>query len=385
MNVHLSYDDKFLDYFIANERKYTETVNKYIVFSDAEIKFTRSDNVIVLNTKEDGLTEAKKILRGAVRVFFHSMSFLFANLIVENKLYEKSKLIWIFFGAEVFTLSFYIEKFLLKESYRFYINNTDFKFHFTLNPVKLRRNLINYRFYSDKKHREETRIIEAMGKIDYFAHYIEQDYEDFIMPLFPKMKFTDWNYIGLDQMNLTSTEVCKQAGNKILCGNSASLFNNHLDALKFLYSRSEKDAGHKTLIMPLSYGGSDKYVSEVKTLGGRLFGKDIVCLEGFLSKDDYFNLLAECEAALFFNIRSQAAGNIVWFLKNDIPVFMLPESNLYKFLNLNNVKVYSIDDLNDKLEIVENNTTVKQLNMVNLEKLFGEKEMEKKYLNLLTI
>ena len=129
----------------------------------------------------------------------------------------------------------------------------------------------------------------------------------------------------LQKNRITSYNVCYT---KLL---RASLFNNHLDALKFLYSRSEKDAGHKTLIMPLSYGGSDKYVSEVKTLGGRLFGKDIVCLEGFLSKDDYFNLLAECEAALFFNIRSQAAGNIIWFLKNDIPVFMLPESS-YNFV-----------------------------------------------------
>jgi hypothetical protein len=167
--------------------------------------------------------------------------------------------------------------------------------------------------------------------------------------------------------------------NTIFLGNSASPFNNHLDALEHL---SDLNTDLK-IVAPLSYSGSNQYIQKVCTAGNQKFGKQFLPLLDFLPMNEYYSLMENVKAAVFFNLRSQAAGNILWFLTNNIPVFMLEENNLYKMLTDSGIVVYSVQK---DLKIFLNDSSMFSDHLSNygrIEKVFGEVAMKEKYINLL--
>ncbi|MFB0826583.1 TDP-N-acetylfucosamine:lipid II N-acetylfucosaminyltransferase [Chromobacterium violaceum] len=99
-------------------------------------------------------------------------------------------------------------------------------------------------------------------------------------------------------------------GLNILIGNSADPSNNHAEIIKKL-----KILGGKInkVIAPLSYGEKE-YAREVTALGIKEFGHDFVALEEFMGYDDYLEILAEVDVAVFNHQRQQGMGNIISLL-----------------------------------------------------------------------
>lgn len=379
MNLHISNDEKFLDPFIVNAENYTNSKNVYIVITkQEELKHVKTKNVITCKPELNSLEQTVSSLKDFERVYFHSFSELF-SVIYFSPVLQGIKKYLLFYGFEVFGLKKYELSFYLPKTKEYVKKNESFYFTPKLNPIEFRREVINYRYYGKQKTQLDNKIITALSKFDYIGHFIEEDVKAYIQPVAPNIKWINWNFFG---KSVGVDETFKQDSatlNTILLGNSASPFNNHIEALEYL-----SDAGVKLEIMvPLSYSGSENYINKVVDLGTKQFKDNFLPLTDFLPMKEYYKLMQGVKAAVFFNLRSQAAGNILWLLTHNIPVFMLEQNNLYKMLTRSGIVVYSIERdlkpfLNDSSDF-----TAHLENEKGIEEVFGEKAMKRKYHNLL--
>lgn len=381
MNLHISNDEKFLDPFIVNAENYTNSKNVYIVITkQEELNHVKTKNVITCKPELNSLEQAVSSLDDFERVYFHSFSELFSDISFSPVLKGVKKYL-LFYGFEVFGLKKYELSFYLPKTKAYVKENKSFYFTPKLNPIEFRREVINYRYYGKQKTQLDHKIITALSKFDYIGHFIEEDVKAYIQPIAPNIKWINWNFFG---KNVGVDEAFKQDSaslNTLLLGNSASPFNNHIEALEYL-----ADSGASLKIMaPLSYSGSDDYIKKVVDTGAKNFKNRFIPLTEFLPMKEYYKLMQGVKAAVFFNLRSQAAGNILWLLTHNIPVFMLEQNNLYKMLTRSGVVVYSIErDLKPFLKD-SSDFTAHLENEKGIEEVFGEKEMGSKYRKLLEL
>lgn len=380
MNLHIANDEKFIDGFILNEARYTDTENQYLIVKiHGEVRHVKSDNVTFVNNDLDSLTSKINEISDIDKIYFHSLTSLFADIIKQYK--GKYKLIWLLFGGEVFMLNSVRQKVIMRFTKNLLAEIHDDWFKLKLNPIMLRREIINYKYYGGIKNAKDEKIKSAIINLDYIGHYIHLDITQFIKKINPNIKWIDWNYYARDQVRPSS--VFYEKHNKILLGHSGSEFNNHLDAIRFL----TKINGDFDILVPLSYGGNKKYVESVCEKGTKYLKSRFIPQLDFVELNEYYKNIATCKAAIFFNLRSQAAANILSLLELEIPVFMQTSNNLYTFLTQHEIHVYKIEQFENFIKngLTEKDKILMSENKVKLEAVFGNPIMKIKYSNLLTI
>lgn len=130
----------------------------------------------------------------------------------------------------------------------------------------------------------------------------------------------------------------------IQVGNSATESNHHIDVFKLLKKYSEENI---KIICPLSYGNKE-YAKQIADYGIKLFGSKFVPIKSVLPEDEYFNLLAKVEVAVFNNDRQQAMGNIIKLLSMGCKVYMRNGTSMWKAYKRQGFSVYNIDDINSE-------------------------------------
>ena len=113
---------------------------------------------------------------------------------------------------------------------------------------------------------------------------------------------------------------------KILLGNSATVSNQHIEALNQLRAFTDENI---EIICPLSYG--DKvYALEVCEYAKRIFGSKFIPVLDFMTPEEYSRLLNSVDIAIFYNNRQQATGNIeiLAYLKKKI--YMRSDTTTWK-------------------------------------------------------
>lgn len=152
--------------------------------------------------------------------------------------------------------------------------------------------------------------------------------------------------------------VYKDSLQKVLLGNSASLSNNHLQALKQL---KKVDNGKMEIVTPLSYGGSSKYVQQVVSKGKELFGERFLPLTEFMKIEKYNEILNGVDIAFFYHDRQEAFNNTLSLLGAGKKVFMRPKSTLWQYFNEKGIKVHNSEILGtdfwvpDAREVISSN------------------------------
>lgn len=131
-------------------------------------------------------------------------------------------------------------------------------------------------------------------------------------------------------------------GNVLLLGNSASFTNNHSYAYKYLSDLSLKG---KNIVVPVSYGGSPKYVNHILKRGRERWGESFVPLQKFLPLDEYNQLMLTAEICIFSSWRQEAFGNIVVALYLGAKVFLSERSSLVKYFSNIGVVVYILEQI----------------------------------------
>lgn len=145
----------------------------------------------------------------------------------------------------------------------------------------------------------------------------------------------------------------KKATNKIyiLVGNSACETNEHLEVLEKLAKYKDKNI---QIICPLSYSGNEIYVQQVVEAGYNIIGKEkFTPILDFMQVDNYLELLAKIDVAIFNHKRQRGLGNITSLLGFGKKVYIREEITTWQFCIDHNLKVYSAngnyDDLFEKM------------------------------------
>lgn len=343
MNLHLTTDEKFLDNFANNTNEYVSSENIYWVFTN-ESKLHNIDPTLGdYSVFHDSMLCDDAVIKKTKNIYLHGIKNAYNKVLKCFADKKEVKIYWLFYGFEVFSLNEYHTSFLLPETLSYYKRKSDYFLTPSINPVKFRRNLINFKHYSKEKRIKDAQIKAIINKVHYFCHFIKEDFERYVKPLNANIQFLEWLYFRKNEHFVThlipEKKVSKQ---KILFGNSASIYNNHIDGLQAL----KKYDLHAEIITPLGYSGDESYQNTVAELGHQLFKEDFKPLSGFLPRKTYFELLRSIDLAIFFNKRSQAGGNIFWLIFHLKPIILEQDSTFAQLLNRIGVKIFSLDELN---------------------------------------
>jgi dTDP-N-acetylfucosamine:lipid II N-acetylfucosaminyltransferase len=147
----------------------------------------------------------------------------------------------------------------------------------------------------------------------------------------------------------------------IQVGNSADPTNNHLEVFNKLKKFKSTEI---EIICPLSYGNvnyRDKIIEE----GTEIFGENFKPVVDFLPFNQYLELLAKIDVAIFNHKRQQAIGNITTLLGLGKKVFIRDDITTWSFCTSHELKVYSInediDGLLDEIPVKEKRNNINKV------------------------
>ena len=344
--LHLSQDNKFIDYFIDTFKSFEKIENNYVVIleEDSDVRFVKSKEVEVFYRLSSDFKKKISDLSQYDAIFIHYLTPFLANEIVV-KAPKNIQIFIIFFGAEIFMLKPFFKKSLQPLSRNFVRRNKIqgfFKNNNLIESIQIEFSRIR------KKKTNKDLMLNALRRVDFFCHWIKDDFSKIKEQFNLKLKFI--NFIYGDVEFVTGSFFLKplkeKQGENILVGNSANITNNHLDIFESLKKFSF--LGRK-IYVPLSYSKySISYVDEVVQKGKQMFGKNFIPLLNFVDVETYNSIIDSCGIVFMNHLRSQAGGNVIFSLYTGKKVFMSKKSNMYVFLKNLGLTIFNVDDFNSK-------------------------------------
>ncbi|HAS58163.1 MULTISPECIES: TDP-N-acetylfucosamine:lipid II N-acetylfucosaminyltransferase [unclassified Algoriphagus] len=364
--LHISRDNKFLDFAIKCFEEVIPGENVYLVLSESsDLRFISSE--LVQTGTLDQITELvqnQAFISKFKAAIFHGISDTEEKVL--EVLPEDLKVIWFGWGYDYYPLlDFFMLSFLGQKTKEFWystqplITRSKLKFHEIL-PV--------WNYWKSRKK------IKVFSRVDYFAPVLEYEYKR-IKKMHPRFraKYIDWNYELGDSIfsNLGKDFV---RGNNFLVGNSAAITNNHLDLFELIQEKSLDD---QKIYVPLSYGFPKKYKSSIKVKGKEIFGEQFVPMEDFIPFGDYLDTMKSCGFALIGSIRQQALGNIYMCLALGLKVYLHPKNPLLFELRQMGFVLFDLEDF--RLETDFSNILPRDIQVHNRE-LMRRKSKKENYL-----
>jgi hypothetical protein len=156
--------------------------------------------------------------------------------------------------------------------------------------------------------------------------------------------------------DLLAVKPCKHRTG-IIFGNSARNTNNHLDGI---FDLRKSDLNQEKIHAILSYG-DPRYRLIIHAFAKFLLGRSWDPLREKLPPNEYWDYLAKHHVAIFYNTRSQGAGNVASLLFLEYTLFLSPLNPLFKALQDFGFHLHSTDSLRkqgvrilDKKRLTEN-------------------------------
>ncbi|RAU83292.1 TDP-N-acetylfucosamine:lipid II N-acetylfucosaminyltransferase [Pontibacter arcticus] len=342
--LHVVSDDKFIDGHLL---RYTTCENHIVSLKE---EFTYNGKYInsiewIKPTSESLAALAKKALVFDCVIIYH-LDLTKAKLI--NSLDPNIKVIWHFFGAEVYHMIKYrydIYSDLTKKALG--IKNVFFK-KLELNYIETKATIKDV--LTGRIRNTEDKISErAIKRVNFFLAF---DYNEYKM-LKKKVHYLP-EFLALPlTIPVPKVDLSKPKKSGIILGNSRSPSNNHLDILDILLASNNKIP----LIIPYSYTpGNETYGNELKSNLMSL-PNPYELLEDFIPFNEYVNLIGNCSTAVFNSYRQMALGNVLISLINGVKVYLSVKNPSLKWLKNLGFIIFSIegqleDDLkNNKLQL----------------------------------
>ncbi|MBL4653191.1 MAG: TDP-N-acetylfucosamine:lipid II N-acetylfucosaminyltransferase [Flavobacteriales bacterium] len=220
--------------------------------------------------------------------------------------------------------------------------------------------------------------------MDYFAHFIEEDF-DFIQSIFGmNAKFIPFQYGGLaSYLESPDRENHLFDKNNLLVGNSADPSNNHIELIDELKKIGLSDCKMYAL---MAYAGGNDYVEKIREYGRTNLGDQFNVISDFVPLNEHYKLIETCAIVLFGHLRSQGTGNLIPCMANGSKAYMYKSSSLYQFFIQKRIEVYSIeDDFSLEHIAIPLSQEEKTNNLDTLRKWFGSRTISTSYENLLNL
>jgi hypothetical protein len=355
-------DDKFIDDFINEICNAMSDINVFYVKAETDkLKYVKSDIVI----KTESLIEILDSviipnLKPNDKIFIHWLGpDLYSSIL---KIPNFVKVGMFFFGGEIveFPQSIFAKENYDSLTYQFYkkhIHPKSTYFKFSFNPFILIHHFKQKIKFGKKVLIQDKLKSDALSRIDYLFHWNELDYQ-WIKKRYPGFKAEfKYHYYGA---GLDSEFPISSIQNKSYCsiwlGNSSTLSNNHLDALKLL-SRFKNE--NILIYCPMSYGEAldSIYTKTIIDYGTQLFKEKFVPITDFIPREQYYKLFQNIDLVVMFHNRTQAASNFFAFLSAGKKVYFKKQSTLFQLCSANETVIFDVQLLNE----MPFNEIVKQL------------------------
>lgn len=157
----------------------------------------------------------------------------------------------------------------------------------------------------------------------YDAKFVE-DYSKRSIPSYEVFNYSLDEVLG----NLKDTPFFESTG--VMVGNSASFSNNHMYVLEQLKQKGVKACD---FILPLSYGGSPKYVDYVEKSFIAEYHTNVKIIRNYMPLHEYNKIFMGLRSMIMSSWRQESIGTIIMGLYLGIKVFMSERSPLYKSMS----------------------------------------------------
>ena len=379
--LHLSHDDKFIDYLIESFNEISTVHHKYVIYTEkgvTSLKHIKSNRVQFAEKESETFAQLVGDIDDYQAVFVHYLSSYLSNIVVNAS--PDTVFYMVFWGSEVLTLpEFYSNSLLPKTNHL--LDRIKPKFRFAFKPRNLKLELLRYfSDYGSIKIRKK-----AFERINFFCHWIPSDFEYIKSKIKLNATYIDFIYGTIDKVvGVEYNQPFKTDARDILIGNSANETNNHLDIFDQLNKCSVQD---RKIYVPLSYSSIfEKYIDVIISDGKSKFEDQFIGITNFMQKSQYYLLLNSCEFIFMNHLRSQAGAVNRFVLYAGKKLFMNEQSNMYQYYKSIGLIVFSID----KEVVPENKDLWKSLSLEQknhnrkiLEECFGINSVHKRYKNIL--
>lgn len=355
MIVHLFDDEKFVDTTIDKFEKLSPGENRYIVFSGSQVlKFPKKIDKIDIHTDKWYKLNFDDIFRNCDLLIIHYLTPLKSYIL--KKAPKEINILWIVWGGDAYSnfrnFSGYEPKtkLVVDSFFKVRIRNTIFYdiFHLYKYGVRILK--------------KETKIL---SKVNYMATVLPPEFEVINKEFNLKAKFVKFNYDSLNDVLKKTTKT--NLGGNILLGNSATAYNNHLDAFDKIKTNKF------TLVVPLNYGDKS-YRDIICKEGTALYGNKFKPIIDFLPFDEYEKLVSSCNTMIMYHIRQQGLGNIFLALFTGMRVYLNKKSITYDYLTSIGLRIYNLEDHIELLGI-ELEEETKSINKQLIKDYWGEEKI----------
>lgn len=308
--------------------------NLFIIYCEKDVS-ERNNRQNVLYVRDFDINE---YLEGVKAVVVHGLQYRFAKEILSLPL--ELPVAWLVWGFDVYNLP-RIKKSLYGPATLKILKSTNRAFNLQL-AIKendfLRKVIFQFLL---RKPDQESVIMKAHQRINYFCTYIEEDFHVFNNYYDNNCTFHYATFLNLDQY-LAGNVVANEgpSGNNILVGNSAYPENNHFEVLSYL--KGEDLPG--LVYVPLSYGKDRKYLKKLKLAGEISLGQKFVPLIDFMDRSKYVELLQSCSCGIFYHFRQQAMGNIIAMLYLGCRIYLSKRNPVYSYLKRIGIIVFNLEE-----------------------------------------
>lgn len=322
--VHIVIDDKFIDGAISLFEIDDRIDNSYIIIGNEQTcKYIKTPSVRFVDN-----SKALDYINQFDIAVIHSLPSVPIDILI--KIDRRIKIVWYAWGYDLYEKPFRLIPVRL-------LGPATKRATF-IDRLKKKMEVSHYRKWALIR----QNINSALSRIDFFSGVFPYEIE-MLKQYHPEFKASPLDfYYGSNNFFVpeTPSTIYKHNKTNIIIGNSADPAGNHLDVLNVI-SGVSFDSNTK-IIIPLSYGGTCKYVNKVVRKAERVAPGQVLCLKDFLPLKDYLELISNCRTAIFAHERQQASDNVFMQLLYGARVYMSEHSAAYDYLKSIGLKVFSI-------------------------------------------
>lgn len=325
--LHIAEDEKFINAAHYLFEQAFPGDNKFIIVkppANPSLMYLNSQfNAEYLVLSESIINQLLQETKKAEVVILHRFDKIKAALFLASS--EKHKFVGNIFGAEIYNKRISDQDFLKPKSRtlkQMLEKQQDEKI-----IERLKKLYKSIRYKSTTHLFDEVNTKEALYQLEYVGLLSRHTYLKFIERniIHPKCQMIPFSYYPLEY--ILKDESLRADGPNILLGNSASITNNHVEAIDLL--KNMELTGRK-IFTPLSYGYGP-YADAIESYGSKHLADNFAAIRSFIPLQEYNKLISSCQFVVMNHHRSQAMGNIITSLYLGAKVFVNKTDAYYYF------------------------------------------------------
>ena len=328
MILHLVDDEKIVNNTVMSFESALPGKNIFLCFLNGQPRHVATDEHIFFI--EDGKVPDSVSLCSVKAIIIHYLTYDKITFIEKNNVFANIPVYWIMWGGDFYNNLLYSRGFPLYYKFHWPGLRNFVKHIFNRVGIFSRTDRLVNRFIRE-------RVSFCLATKEEFALCLK-----YMGGVFKDIKCIDsFYYYPID--TILGSNIKKAASGRIvLVGNSCSFTNNHLYALKYIKHLNFAD---KEIVMPLSYGGHEKYKHNIVKLGHRYLGSNFHPLLSFMPLDEYNQIMLKSEVCIYGSWRQEANGNIIIALYLGAKVFMSRKSPLFLYYTKLGLILFSLEDI----------------------------------------